>query len=403
MIRILLTMLVVLFWFPLAAVGAEKVQETKGSVQTQKQKIGEVQEEIKKSQAKLKVMRKKERLILEQLDQMELELQEIYENLDSRKRERVSLRKEISEKRKKLKQLNQELEKLRSLLAERLAALYKFGSQAYLNLLASARDVSGFQHHWVYLRAIAEQDSELIHQFLQRKAEEEKLTKALTSREEQLGRVVKEIGQQRSEMEKVKREQVALLQSIHSQEATYQRYVAELAEVTRELKSKIEELQRKGESRETRFQHQQLKGGFANNKGTLPYPVQGKVVSRFGPKQHKIFGTKIRNNGIEIATEPLAAVVAVYPGQVLYAERVKGYGKVIIIDHGDKYYTLTGHLAEISKGAGGMVESGEVIGYAGYSPAERQGGRVYFEVRHLGKALNPESWLLPALAGASGK
>jgi septal ring factor EnvC (AmiA/AmiB activator) len=401
MIRILSTMLVVLLWLPLVEVGAEKVDETKGRVQTHKKKIGEVQEEIKRSQAQLKVMRKKERLILDQLDQMELELQEIYENLDSRKRERASLRKEISEKRKKLKQLNQELEKLRSLLAERLAALYKFGSQAYLNLLASARDVSGFQHHWVYLRAIAEQDGELIHQFLQRQEEEEKLTKALTSREEQLGRLVEEIGQQRSEMEKVKREQVALLQSIHNQEATYQRYVAELAGVSRELKSKIDELQRKGGSKEIGVQ--QLKGGFASNRGTLPYPVRGKVVSRFGPKQHKIFGTKIRNNGIEIATEPLSAVVAVYPGQVLYAERVKGYGKVIIIDHGDKYYTLTGHLAEISKGTGGMVESGEVIGYAGYSPAERQGGRVYFEVRYLGKALNPESWLLPALARASGK
>ena len=53
---------------------------------------------------------------------------------------------------------------------------------------------------------------------------------------------------------------------------------------------------------------------FAINKGALPYPVQGKVVSRFGPKQHKIFGTKIRNNGIEIATDPLSAVVTVYPG-----------------------------------------------------------------------------------------
>jgi septal ring factor EnvC (AmiA/AmiB activator) len=143
---------------------------------------------------------------------------------------------------------------------------------------------------------------------------------------------------------------------------------------------------------------QQLKGGFAGNKGALPYPVPGKIISRFGPKKHKKFGTKIRSNGIEIATEPLSPVVAVYGGQVLYSEWVKGYGKVMIIDHGEKYYTLTAHLAEVLKEAGEIVESGETIGYAGYSPLERQGGRVYFEVRHLSKALNPEEWLLPALA-----
>jgi septal ring factor EnvC (AmiA/AmiB activator) len=70
----------------------------------------------------------------------------------------------------------------------------------------------------------------------------------------------------------------------------------------------------------------------------------------------------------------------------------------MIIDHGEKYYTLTAHLAEVLREAGEIVESGETIGYAGYSPLERQGGRVYFEVRHLSKALNPEEWLLPALA-----
>jgi septal ring factor EnvC (AmiA/AmiB activator) len=399
MSRVLPAVLVVLLCLPLVAVGVEKAQQTKGSVQIHKKKIGEVQGEIKRSQTEIKHMRQKERRILDQLDQMELELQEVYENLDSRRRERDSLRKEISEKRKKLQQLNQELKKLRTLLAERLEALYKFGSQAYLNLLASARDVSGFQHHWVYLRAIAEQDSELIRQFIKRQEEEKRLAKALTSREEQLGGLLQEIGQQRSELEKVKREQVALLQSIHNQEAIYQRYVAELAGVSQELKNKIDELQRQDGSKKAGIP--QLKGDFASKKGALPYPVEGKIISRFGPKQHKIFGTKTRSQGIEIATEPLSAVVAVYPGQVLYAERVKGYGKVIIIDHGAKYYTLTAHLAEISKEAGGMVESGEIIGYAGYSPTEPQGGRVYFEVRHLGKALNPESWILPALARAS--
>ena len=181
---------------------------------------------------------------------------------------------------------------------------------------------------------------------------------------------------------------------------TYQKYMTELGTVSRILENEIDELQRRidRERSETR----QLISDFASKKGALPYPVQGKVVSGFGMKRHKKFGIKTRSNGIDIATEQLSPVVAVYPGQVLYSEWVKGYGKVIIVDHGDKYYTLTGHLSETSKNVGEPVNAGEVIGYAGYSSAEGEGGRVYFEVRHLGKALDPEDWLLPALASASG-
>ena len=399
MSRVLLALLVLLLCVPASMVLAEKAQKTKRNVQVHKEKISEVQKEIKRGQAQINEMRQKERLILDRLDQMELQLQLIRDNLEKRRRERTLLRREIAAKRKRLKQLDHELEQLRALLAQRLEALYKFGRHAYLNVLASAVDVSGFQHQWVYLRAVAEQDSALIGKFIKRQQEEEKLTQALTSREEKLGRLVAKIGQEVEELEKVKREQVALLQDIHNQEEMYQSYVTELAAVSRELKNKIEELQRKTGRSKARIQPQ---GGFASKKGALPYPVQGKIMSRFGPKQHKKFRTKIRSNGIEIATEPLSSVVAVYGGQVLYSEWVKGYGKVIIIDHGDKYYTLTAHLAEVLKETGATVESGEIIGYAGYSPIEQSGGMVYFEIRHLGKAINPEAWLLPALASTAG-
>jgi septal ring factor EnvC (AmiA/AmiB activator) len=400
MIRVLATILVLLLCAPLSTVRAEKVHKIKRRIQIQQEKIGEVQKEIERGQDQIKDIRQKERLILERLDQMELQLQLFSEKRDGLRRELTSLRQEVTDKRDRLKQLNHELEKLRLLLGERLEALYKFGQQAYLNLLASAHDVSGFQHQWIYLRAIAEQDSKLILQIQERQIEERKLTQALADREERLSKLVAEIGQQKAEIEKVRGQQVALLQDIHNQEEVYQRYVAELATVSRDLRNRIDELQRNADG--NRAETQKLPGGFVSNKGALPYPVRGKVVSDFGTKKHKKFGTTIRNSGIEIATAQLSPVVAVYGGQVLYSDRVKGYGKVIIIDHGDKYYTLTGHLAEAVKETGGQVKSGEVIGYAGYSPVAGEGGRVYFEVRHLGKALDPEAWLLPTLARASG-
>jgi septal ring factor EnvC (AmiA/AmiB activator) len=396
MSRFVAAVLSLLLCLPIVKVWAEENGQKKANIKAHKEKIGEVQQEIKRSKAQIEAMRQQERLLLDRLDQMELQLQWLREEQEKRRKERASLRKQIIQKRKELKELDNELAGLRTLLAERLAALYKFGRQAYVNLLISSRDVSGLQHQWVYLRAIAEEDSELIRSFIEKQEKEERVAKALASGEAQLSKVVARIGRQKEEMEKIKGEQVALLQNIHNQEEMYQNYVTELAAVSRELKNKIEELQNKTDK--SGMGVHQLKSRFASKKGALPYPVPGKIISRFGPKKHKKFGTKIRSNGIEIATEPLSPVVAVYGGQVLYSEWVKGYGKVMIIDHGDKYYTLTAHLAEVLKEAGEIVESGETIGYAGYSPLERQGGRVYFEVRHLSRALNPEEWLLPALA-----
>ena len=395
MSRVFATVLSLLLCLSMVKVWAEDSGDKKGNIEVHKEKIGEVQQEIKRSQAQIKEMRQQERLLLDRLDHMELQLQKFREEQEKRRRERASLRKQITQKRKELSQLDNELVSLRTLLAERLAALYKFGRQAHVNLLISSRDVSGLQHQWVYLRAIAQEDSELIMSFIERQEKEARVAEALASAEAQLGKVVARISKEKEKIEKVKGEQVALLQNIHNQEEMYQSYVTELAAVSRELKDKIEELQKKTDN--SGIGVKQLKGSFANNKGALPYPVPGKIISRFGPKKHKKFGTKIRSNGIEIATEPLSPVVAVYGGQVLYSEWIKGYGKVMIIDHGEKYYTLTAHLSEVLKEAGETVESGETIGYAGYSPLERQGGRVYFEVRHLSKALNPEEWLLPAL------
>ena len=399
MIRGMPVILVLLLCLHVPGVRAERDQELKHTIKGHKAQMGEVRRELKQGRAKIKVMRQRERLILDRLDQMELELQLIREKQERQEQERKNLRQDISLKRKRLKELTRDLERLRVHLGQRLQALYKFGHQAYLNLLVSVQDVSEFQHHWVYLRTIVEEDSKLIQKFQDRQAKEKKLTQVLTLREEQLVKLAKEIEQQRTKMEDVKREQVALLQEIHNQEEMYQRYVEELAAVSRQLERKIDELQKQIGQADQVFH--QPKGGFASKKGALPYPVPGKVVSHFGPKQHKKFGTTIRNNGIEVTTEQMSPIAAVYPGKVLYSSWVKGYGKVIIIDHGDKYYTLTAHLGEVVKAAGEAVEAGELIGYAGYSPVHGEGGRIYFEIRYLGKPLDPEAWLLPILASAA--
>ncbi|HYA03583.1 MAG TPA: peptidoglycan DD-metalloendopeptidase family protein [Syntrophobacteria bacterium] len=385
---------------PATATGQERTQRVQRGIQATGEQSHEVQQQLEQGRSQVETMRRQERAIIEQLDRMELRLQESRENARKLKGEHDSVRREISERRSRLQELNRELDGLQSLLARRLEALYKFGRQAYLEFLVSARDMADLEHRWVYLRDVAEQDQQLLGRLQRQKAEVEELRGSLIQREGRLAQLVAEIDQEHQHIEEVRRHQVAMLQEVHNQEQTYQRYVQELMGLARELDAKILGLQQQQGYRSTEPRGPVQPGGFANQKGALRYPVRGEVVARFGVVQHQTLGAKIRRNGIDIATQPLSPVVAVYPGQVLYCGWIKGYGNVIIIDHGDKYYTLSAQLADISKRVGEGVEAGEVIGYAGYAPVDNQRGRVYFEIRHEGKALDPLAWLRAGAMGA---
>ena len=100
----------------------------------------------------------------------------------------------------------------------------------------------------------------------------------------------------------------------------------------------------------------------------------------------------IFQKGIEISAKQGKEIKAIYGGKVLYADWFKGYGNIVIIDHGDSYYSLSAHLSKILKRTGDRVEAGEVIALAG-DTGSLKGPCLYFELRHHGKPLNPLHWL----------
>ena len=121
-------------------------------------------------------------------------------------------------------------------------------------------------------------------------------------------------------------------------------------------------------------------------------PVTGKIVSLFGPFENPEFGVRNFRSGIVIATEAGTPVRSVGSGEVIYAGWFKGYGHMLIIDHGDHYYTLYAHAGELLKEKGDAVGSGEVIARTG-DGGGLQGPGLHFEVRHHGKPLDPMEWL----------
>jgi murein hydrolase activator len=131
---------------------------------------------------------------------------------------------------------------------------------------------------------------------------------------------------------------------------------------------------------------------FSGQKGRLRIPVQGKIVSVFGTLQNGDYKSFTFQSGIDIKVERGEPVRSVFKGEVLFAQWLKGYGNMIIINHGDNYYTLYAHVEEIFKKKGEAVDTGEVIATAG-DTGSIKGLYLHFEVRHHGKPVNPMQWI----------
>lgn len=127
---------------------------------------------------------------------------------------------------------------------------------------------------------------------------------------------------------------------------------------------------------------------FSAQKGRLPMPVVGKVVRAFGRRYDAASSLYTFHKGIDIETSPGTDVRAVYDGKIVYMGRLGGYGQLLILDHGNQYYSLIGHLGEVLKREGDSVVVGDVLGRT-----ERDGTPLYFEIRQRHVAVNPVPWL----------
>jgi septal ring factor EnvC (AmiA/AmiB activator) len=140
---------------------------------------------------------------------------------------------------------------------------------------------------------------------------------------------------------------------------------------------------------ENRFQPSATSGGFARQKGRLRLPALGRIVGRFGEKRAE---DNASWKGLYIRAPEGSEVRAVANGQVVYAEWMRGFGNLLIIDHGSGYLTVYGNNHALLKEVGEQVLGGEIVGTVGSSGGKQDSG-LYFELRHQGRVLDPMKWI----------
>jgi murein hydrolase activator len=129
--------------------------------------------------------------------------------------------------------------------------------------------------------------------------------------------------------------------------------------------------------------------GFAQSQGRLPWPVSGRVLHGFGRPRAD---GRMTWQGIVVAAEEGTPFRAVHRGRVVFADWLRGFGLMTIVDHGSGYMTLYGQADALSRQVGDVVDAGDVLGQVGQSGGQKQAA-LYFEVRHQGRARDPVAWL----------
>jgi septal ring factor EnvC (AmiA/AmiB activator) len=131
-----------------------------------------------------------------------------------------------------------------------------------------------------------------------------------------------------------------------------------------------------------------VKGGFLKQRGRLRYPAKGDLKNRFGSR---IPESGMKSQGVFIDTHGAKTVNSIYSGRVLFADHLKGYGLLLIVDHGDDHISLYGHNGLLYKQVGDRIETGETIALSGVSGGLKTAG-LYFEIRQGATPVDPAKW-----------
>jgi murein hydrolase activator len=302
---------------------------------------------------------------------LDLELTALGGRIDFVRREREAARLELS----------QQLQRIQP----RLFVLYRLTREHPLKALLSASDFSSLMRRWRAMTGLLARDFQALREAKRLADFESLLGSELEGLDKDLSRWREVSAAHAREASIRKRELAEVVAALAADAVESKRIIAELEEQERALTNLIKALQMARSS------------GFPALKGRLPLPTEGIVEVGFGKVVNPKFNTVTVQKGWDIRAEEGSAVRAIAKGQVVYTGWLRGYGNVLIIDHGGGFHSLVAHLASFSRATGEAVEPADVVGTVGDS-GSLKGVYLYFEIRQDGEAVDPAKWV----RGSSG-
>ncbi len=297
---------------------------------------------------------------------------------------------EIKDITKQLDTIRTSIQKRRDAILARLRVQYMEGRFGYMKALLAADSYGDFQRRRQYLSALSQRDYELLSAF---RTDMARMEQAEYQRAEARAGMVafkKNIERKLGDIRALQKEKKTYLAKITQEKDASNRMVEEL----KRSASRVDGLLRELEDRRRALARRPptVPPPSRGSKGALPWPAEGQVVSFFGRQKHPTFDTYVQRKGIEIKTPEGSVIHAVMAGTVVYADWLKGYGLVIILDHANGFFSLYAHASKILTKVGDKVKEGNPIGETGDTGMIGE-NTLYFELREGAKAVDPLLWL----------
>lgn len=293
----------------------------------------------------------------------------------------AEVRAELAELRREQAQLNEQRARQARHIADHLASAYRMSGEDFIKLVLNQRSPETLDRMVRYHRYFTAARMQSLQTYRDLLAQLDENRAALEDRAEKAEQRQAALAREQQRLVAKRDERKALLDRLAAEAKDKEAERRRLQADQERLENLLAELERRSQALDGR--------GFAERKGALPWPLTGRVRNAFG--QPRAEG-RLTWHGLLVEADEGAPVAAVFRGQVVFADWLRGFGLLTIVDHGSGYMTLYGHADVLTKRVGDWVESGEVIARAGRSGGLGSSG-LYFEVRHQGQAADPIVWL----------
>lgn len=340
---------------------------------------------LAQDRVKVRFLQNEEASILVGLEQLEQQIQEKADTSAALEAEIRGAEQRITELTERIVKNQGELSRLRDRFGKRAAALLRLRRARLSRLLRRVRDPNEVRRTRDRFDFVKAWDLDLIRRMLEATAADRKLRFELSEKKTLLVEKKAALDVELEAQSNLRAERKALLTAIRKERVAARRLARELAAAARRLDEQMGRVLGSGPAPDP------VPGGFAAQKGRLPWPTVGRLEVAFGKKVDPDSKMVLVSKGIDIRAAQSAPVRAVFEGEVAFVGSKAGFGRLVVLSHAG-YYTLYAHLESVAVKAGQSVNGQQVVGYVG-DTGSTKGAYLYFEIRAGRAPVDPLRWL----------
>ncbi len=347
--------------------------------------LREVQQQIDKLSQAIEVKEDSKSRYIKQLRSIERSIGEVNRKIRALDKRIKAKKVELKELRASRLAAQRKLSRESDTLAEQIYVAFTLGREEKVKLLFSQRDPARLQRNLVYYQYFSDARSELIGEVRQQIDHIVDTESLIAQARRDLEKSHRALEAQKTSLRRDIGKRKKIIATLDKQLEKQGGELARLREEAEQLQELIDSIQ---QILDDAPEDEISREAFAQLQGKLAWPVKGKLRRLYGRRKPR---SDLRWQGVVIEAESGSEVHAVSHGRIAFADWLRGFGNLIIIDHGDAYLSLYGHNESLFKSAGDWVEAGEVIASVGTSGGQTRPA-LYFEIRKRGKPQNPTAW-----------